>query len=140
MSVEPSELNLKESLTFLKHSFSGFVNTKLELFVLEAKEVGGFALQKVVCVFLLALFSAITYLLFWLLVIGFSAILLDGSLGVISEHGGEWLLIVAFAFLMHIIGILLVVLLLKKKPSDVFFSSTKQELKRDKEWLAAQKK
>ena len=73
--------------------------------------------------------------MFWVFCIGLGSVLLNDQLGVISEWNAEWLLLLLFATVLHLVAILLLILKLKQKSDTPFFAATKSEFKRDKQWL-----
>lgn len=129
------ELNLKQSLAFVKHTAKDFLSIKAELLAIEAKEVGDFAKGKLLLLLLVILCTSAFYLMFWVLCIGVGSILLNDKLGVISEWNAEWLLLLLFTTISHVIVVLLLILKLGKKSDTPFFTATKSEFKRDKQWL-----
>ncbi len=129
------ELNLKQSLAFVKHSAKDFLAVKAELFAMEIKEVVDFTKGKLLILLLVILCTSAFYLMFWVFCIGLGSVLLNDKLGVISEWNAEWLLLLLFTAVSHVVVVLLLILKLGKKSESPFFTATKSEFKRDKQWL-----
>lgn len=110
----------------LKDSISEFLQARLGLIRLEAKEVGRGAARKMLAIILLGLCALLAYLLLIAGVIGWIA----SSSGAWSWFGG------AFAFAgLHLVGAILAILYLKK-PSPPAFPITRSELSQDREWIS----
>ena len=129
---------LKQAATSLKDSSLGYMQAKTELAAIEAKEAAIFAKKKFSIGIFTAFFGIFSYALFLIFAFGiiqqFAGKLLTKISKIIVINPSNTIILLMMLF--HLLIFLIYLVKLSKKPQEEFFSLTKSEFQKDKQWLA----
>lgn len=134
MSVKGILKNATGELNAISSEVKELSQVHAQLLKVEAQECADFIKKKVIAGVMLALIGF--FLACVILMTGISA----GGI-FLKEHLPEgaqpfsWHIVAASVSLFFLLIILICLALLKKKPTEAFFSQTKQEIQNDKVWL-----
>ena len=129
---------LKQAAISLKDSSLGYIQAKTELAAIESQEAASYAKKKISIGIITAFFGIFSYALFLLLIFGMIQQFADKYVSKISKiitlNNSNTVILLMMLF--HLLLFLIYLVKLSKKPAEEFFSLTKSEFQKDKQWLA----
>lgn len=129
---------LKQAAMSLKDSGLSYMQAKTELAAIEAKEAASFAKKKISIGIITVFFGIFSYALFLLLAYGvilqFASKQITQISNIITLNESNTILL--FMMIFHLFLFLIYLVKISKKPQEEFFSLTKSEFQKDKQWLA----
>ena len=130
--------NLKQTAASLRDSGLGYLQAKAELAAIEATEAAGFAKKKISVGLTTIFIGFFSYAIFLILLHGLALQFAEKYITQISEiitlNNSNTVLLIMM--ILHFLVLLIFLLKLSKRPQGEFFSLTKSELQKDKQWLA----
>lgn len=134
-----TELDIKDTVSYLAQSGASYLKTKAELAAIEAKEAAAEIGQKASAGSKAAFFGIFAYALLIATIIGAGTRLIEGKIPQLEQYIGTWPIITAALFFLHIIIAVIFIDKLKKSGNNPLFPLTKSELEKDKQWLQEMK-
>lgn len=134
-----TELDIKDTVSYLAQSGASYLKTKAELAAIEAQEAAAEIGKKAAAGSKAAFFGIFAYTLLIATLIGAGSNLLQGKIPQIEKYIGTWPIITGALFILHIIAAVIFIDKLRKAGKQPLFSLTKSELEKDKQWLQEMK-
>lgn len=132
---EDHDFTIKDTLHYLKSSSSEYVQAKLQLAAIEAKEAANAGVKTAVNAVILLVLALFSYALLLASIIGAGAKLLEGKIPALEQHIGTWPIITLALMLLHLLFVFVFLDKLKSAGKKAFFTHTKAEIEKDKLWL-----
>lgn len=134
-SPEEQDFTIKDTLNYLKTSSSEYVQAKLQLAAIEAKEAANAGVKTAINAAILLVLALFSYMLLLASIIGAGSHLIKEKAPTLEQYIGTWPIITLGLLLLHILLVFIFVDKLKNAGKKAFFSHTKAELEKDKLWL-----
>ena len=133
----PLDSGLKQTISSLKNSSLGYLQSKAELASIEAREASVYAKKKISIGVVAGFLALFTYACFLMLMFGliqqFAMPYVEKISKLVMLNPGNVILLVFFLF--HLFFLFIYLVRLSGKPSQELFALTKSELNKDKQWL-----